>query len=143
MATDLYLDVATVRLVRESCCNCSVVFAMPSELCDRRRNDHQTFYCPNGHPQYYTGKTDAQKERERREAAERDLEFVRQQRDSALKSNSGLRAVATRRARDLERLEERVLAGVCPCCHRTFQNLHRHVKTKHPAFAKKRKGVAA
>lgn len=29
---------------------------------------------------------------------------------------------------------ERVKAGVCPCCNRTFQNLQQHMANKHPEF---------
>lgn len=28
--------------------------------------------------------------------------------------------------------KRRALAGVCPCCTRTFQNVQRHMKSKHP-----------
>lgn len=39
---------------------------------------------------------------------------------------------AAKKTKKLKRLEKRVHAGVCPCCTRTFQNLQRHMKTKHP-----------
>jgi DNA repair exonuclease SbcCD ATPase subunit len=34
------------------------------------------------------------------------------------------------------RIKNRASNGVCPCCNRTFQNLARHMHTKHPDFAK-------
>lgn len=36
---------------------------------------------------------------------------------------------ATRRAK--QRLQDRVRNGVCPHCHRSFQNLKRHIASKH------------
>jgi len=37
---------------------------------------------------------------------------------------------------ELTKLKKRVTNGVCPCCHRSFQNLRRHMATKHPNEAK-------
>jgi hypothetical protein len=31
-------------------------------------------------------------------------------------------------------LKKRVANGVCPCCHRSFVALRRHIETKHPEF---------
>lgn len=33
------------------CCICGITFAMPAAYESRRRDDHQQFHCPNGHPQ--------------------------------------------------------------------------------------------
>lgn len=38
---------------------------------------------------------------------------------------------------DLERKQRRVARGVCPCCNRSFENLQRHMKTKHKELLKK------
>jgi hypothetical protein len=35
----------------------------------------------------------------------------------------------------LARLRKRAKHGVCPCCKRTFQQLARHMKQKHPEFS--------
>lgn len=32
--------------------------------------------------------------------------------------------------------KNRIGNGVCPCCNRTFQNLARHINSKHPDFKK-------
>jgi len=34
----------------------------------------------------------------------------------------------------LEQQLKRVKSGVCPCCKRSFAQLQRHMKTKHPGF---------
>ena len=36
------------------------------------------------------------------------------------------------KGKQLTRLQKRIHAGVCPCCNRTFTNVARHMKTKHP-----------
>jgi hypothetical protein len=45
-----------------------------------------------------------------------------------------LEAEAAEHAKTARKLS-RVSAGVCPCCNRTFQNVARHMKTKHPDIA--------
>jgi hypothetical protein len=32
------------------------------------------------------------------------------------------------------RIRNRIAAGVCPCCTRTFKNVARHIKDKHPTY---------
>lgn len=54
MATDPKLNLP-VELVLHDCISCGVRFAMPKHLEDRRRQDHQGFFCPNGHSAIYTG----------------------------------------------------------------------------------------
>jgi len=36
---------------------------------------------------------------------------------------------------ELKRVKRRINGGVCTCCNRTFTNLARHMKTKHPVVA--------
>lgn len=43
------------------CSQCGIVYGLPKEFAAARRNDHKTFTCPNGHPQYFPQETDADK----------------------------------------------------------------------------------
>jgi DNA repair exonuclease SbcCD ATPase subunit len=115
----------TEKLQTLACCGCGVQFAIPESLEKNRRDDHKTFHCPNGHPNYFPAKTEAEKlkedlakEKQRREMAERE---------AAMEARRAINA-----QNELARVQKRVKNGVCPCCNRTFQNLHRHMKTKHP-----------
>lgn len=36
--------------------------------------------------------------------------------------------------RELKKIQTRVKGGVCPCCNRSFVQLTRHMKTKHPDY---------
>ena len=62
--------VGTTQLVVEECCNCCALFAMTVEFKAKRLIDHKSFYCPAGHKQYYTGKSNEEKLRERLTNAE-------------------------------------------------------------------------
>jgi hypothetical protein len=52
-----------IKLEQHTCAyhGCGVSFWMPEAFGERRREDHQRFFCPNGHPLVYKGQTDAQK----------------------------------------------------------------------------------
>jgi hypothetical protein len=121
----------------ETCFACNVQFAMTSAMMAALRRSHATFYCPMGHAQHYTAKSDAEAERDRTNAAQaRANEY-----QHAL-------AVAQRKLEEEKaeraRMERRIHRGVCPCCSRTFSNLAAHMKTKHPKqIAGKPKGEIA
>lgn len=123
-----------VELVVETCCKCGTTFAMTEELQKARRRDHMLFYCPLGHGQYYSGKSDEEKLREQLERAQKeikrvqaDYEYEWSTRKAAERSLSATRGVLTR-------TKNRIAKGVCPCCNRTFQNLGRHMQGQHPDY---------
>jgi len=61
----------------------------------------------------------------------REQEWREELRDNNVsleKSNRALRGVATRRKNQLNKVKK----GVCPCCDRFFENVYKHMKTKHP-----------
>jgi DNA repair exonuclease SbcCD ATPase subunit len=118
-----------VRLVTEECYSCGVLFAMPQTLREKLLADHsRNFYCPNGHDQHYIGKTDAQLAQERAERLERQLA----NRDEDLRAE---RAAHRATKGNVTKLRKRVANGVCPCCNRSFANLHRHMENQHPDYA--------
>ena len=67
------LDFSTVE-----CCSCGVMFAMPQVLNESRLKDKNAFFCPNGHSQVYTGKTQAEKKvEELQKAIEESSNIIR------------------------------------------------------------------
>lgn len=99
-----------------TCCNCGIVFALPSTLKARLKRDGGSFYCPCGHGQHFT---------------ENEVGRLRGLLEQANRKNTQLADECAKHIAKQKRLEERVHAGVCPCCNRTFQNLARHMATKH------------
>ena len=47
-------------MIQITCCKCAVLFSMTEALHGQRREDHKTFFCPNGHRQYFTGENKAE-----------------------------------------------------------------------------------
>ena len=110
------------------CCTCGLSFVVPISWKEHRVKQRNTFWCPNGHLQSFIGRTEEQRlrdelahERHRREQAEAGRDHAEHRRRGTLGA--------------LRKTQKRIKNGVCPCCHRTFGNVARHMATQHPAFA--------
>jgi hypothetical protein len=120
------------RLVVTTCW-CGMVHAVPEELRDYQLRQHRdgrtmiSIYCPLGHARVRAGKGEAARLREKLEAEYAKAARLTAEADQLFASNSALKGAATK-------ARKRAKAGVCPCCNRTFQQLARHMKSKHPNF---------
>lgn len=114
--------------VIEDCCDCFMPFALTEEFKKRRIKDKAWFYCPNGHPQHYVGKTDEQLLYEEKQRTASALEDARIARAEAQRLEEQLHMSR----REGQRQAQRSKGGACPCCNRTFVQLARHMKTQHP-----------
>lgn len=104
------------------CASCGIIWGLPVRYEQLRRDDHKGFYCPNGHSQWFPHKSEAEELREQLKAEQAKL------------ANAQFELMAVEKK--LKRTEKRIKNGVCPCCHRQFVQLTRHMKTKHPEFAR-------
>lgn len=98
-----------------SCCcsQCGINYYVPENWENKRRQQHDTFYCPNGHNQYFPHETEAEKYKRKSEVLADQVRMEREQREK------------------LERQLARVKKGTCPKCNRHFTNVERHMKSKH------------
>ena len=80
------------KIVEETCCKCHVLFWITAKHQSQLMKCKNIFYCPNGHPQSYTGETEEIK----RKRAERLLDNAQRSKDALMRSNSALRGVVTR-----------------------------------------------
>ena len=101
------------------CGACGIVFWVPEQFYKERRESGGDWHCPNGHARVF-----------------RELEVDSLKRDLArandVKRIAEARAVAAERS--LTRLKVRIARGVCPACNRSFQDLARHMTTKHTGY---------
>ena len=118
------------------CPSCGVLHAFPRILYDaaRRKKVNGSITCPNGHSWHYTGDTELEIVRRERDHLKQQMAYkddminrVLADRDKATKE---LKATT----KQLKAVKTRTGNGVCPCCHRTFSQLQRHMNTKHPEF---------
>jgi hypothetical protein len=121
------------------CARCNIDFGIGDDFMRRRREDHEDFYCPNGHPNVYRGPTEVEKERDR---LKRQLEFSRARASAA--EDQAETAERRRRAQKAvnTKMKKRAAAGLCQVCNRTFQNVHDHMETKHPDYPEADHGTA-
>lgn len=120
------------------CYRCKCKVFLPDELyhAAKRGAGSVSFYCGYGHPMVFcVGESDLDKMRRERDrlaqrVAERDDQITHQR---EIAEAAERRAAAARG--QVTKIKNRVGKGVCPCCNRTFENLHRHMSTQHPTFA--------
>lgn len=123
----------TTTLSVLTCGECSVPFAIPSNMHQRVKADGSQFFCPNGHMIRYSETENKRLQRQLANSREcldwtqGQLTHERDQRQAAERSASAYKGRVTR-------LKNRAAAGVCPCCSRHFENVERHMNTKHPGF---------
>jgi len=60
------------------CAACAMFFAIPAQFMRNRRRDHEEFYCPSGHKNYYTGKSDIEIAKEKTDNALREVDKLRE-----------------------------------------------------------------
>lgn len=124
----------TIKLVKEECCVCAMVFAMPLDFYNRCRDKgpDKSFFCPNGHSQSY-----------RNSRLKQEIDRLADENQQLQQSRFSLQNQLTEKEMALKKLnnsiklkDKRLKAGVCPCCNRTFKQLANHMKSKHPEFSK-------
>ncbi|WP_127524014.1 hypothetical protein [Mesorhizobium sp. Z1-4] len=129
----MYGDTTELHVLQ--CGNCGVWHAIPKMMFDTCVEEGGFWQCPNGHSRgYREGRRD-------REAVRRERDQLKQrlaQKDDEITRQRELREAAERSASarkgQITKLKKRATAGLCPCCNRSFQNLHRHMTSQHPKY---------
>lgn len=128
MTTRTYSGVMT-----ETTCWCGIHYAVPSELYNEVSRQHRDgrrqtdIYCPLGHTWTFAGEGEAERLRKQLDRERQRLDATRDLLAHEERSHAATRG-------HLTRVKKRVAHGVCPCCHRTFKQLERHMKAKHPEY---------
>ncbi len=74
----------TVNLSTCNCSVCGIVYAVPCNYRETRRDDHKTFHCPNGHRQCFPDEPDESRE-EVLEEENQTLEYEKEKLEASLK----------------------------------------------------------
>jgi len=134
MITETFIQ----NLIVEECCNCGVTFAMTRAYYKQRQADKLNFFCPSGHPQHYSRSTE-QRLQSVIDRKNQEIESIHGNLQRQISENVTLEYQRRSEKAKVTKIKNRIANGVCPCCKRTFQNLHRHMTNQHPDF--KTKGV--
>ncbi len=118
-------QVVTQEFETINCSECGTTFAIPVHFYKELHSSKRTWTCPNGHQRVFLAesveaqlKKELATEKQRREMAEREVAMEKKRVEYAENVT--------------KRLRKRIANGMCPCCKRSFQNLRRHMATKHP-----------
>lgn len=115
-------------LTKHTCYNCGILYAIPEGFDNRCRSEQdKTWYCPNGHATIYSTSDVTKLKRQLAQEVSRH-----DQTRANLKETKKNLIV---KKGQITKLKKRVSHGVCPCCHRSFTNLRRHMDTKHPKYS--------
>jgi len=127
----LSVKLKTTTCYREGC---HALIILPHDSMLDLMQSREVFYCWRGHAQHFTGKTDAERAieernaaRDERDRAKREVEYYRARADKMERSRAAYKGRVTR-------IKKRIGNGVCPCCNRTFSNLGRHMASQHPGY---------
>lgn len=116
-------------------CGC-VDFAVPDSTYKRWHNTHCNWHCPTcGASRHFVAQSEAEKARAERDQARIELATVRTYADELRDQRDQEKRRAISYRGHLSRTKKRIAQGVCPCCQRTFAQLSRHMKAKHPDYA--------
>lgn len=124
----------THTLETMTCVDCGMQFAAPAGYETERRKDGRPFYCPNGHSMSFK-ETEADRLRKQLAARDREIEFQKNQRRYADDERQRVQRQLIAAKGQATKLRKRVACGVCPACKRTFDNVARHMQSKHPDYA--------
>ena len=113
-----------VSLEIEDCCVCGGPIALTETMLRVAQENHSTFYCPVGHQNYYPGKSEAEELREKLKAEQEKAQILAHKLELT-------EHWAEEGRKELAKAKKRAHAGVCPECNRTFQNVSRHMQSKH------------
>jgi hypothetical protein len=120
-----------------TCGECGGVYAIAEKFREQSQKEGTTWRCPypgcHVHWGYANNSENAQ--------LKRQLEAERQRVERAenrARMAASRQGIAERSARaykgQVTKVKRRVGNGVCPCCNRTFSDLARHMKGKHPDY---------
>lgn len=129
----------TIELEVEDCRVCGVPHAIPKAMRTEKYNNGGAWYCPNGHHIGWTAgncKTGLQKLREENARLSSKVHYQSEQLGAERKRTAAAKAEA-------EKERKRIANGVCRCCNRSFQNLRRHIATKHPEIVPEKLALPA
>lgn len=117
-----------ITLEKVECGGCGGIFALSSHFIETKKRESGGFTCPYCSEKrgWWTSRADELKKE--LELKMKELTAVK----CEVWRERGLKEAA-------EKKVHRATNGVCTCCNRSFVNLQRHMKTKHPEITKSTK----
>lgn len=127
----------TVELTEINCGQCGGTYAINERKRAKCNEDGTGWHCPYCQTDWGYFKN-GENARLKRELEEERAKVAQERKRKEWAEQEAKNADARRAAAvgQVTKLKKRIAGGACPCCKRSFQNLHRHMTTKHPDFTK-------
>lgn len=123
--------VENVTLESQSCWNCGGTYALNAHFVNTRREDGKSWHCPYCEKGTRFSETESEKLKKEVEYQKNRVIAEQQCHDQ---TKAELRETEQRRRAEKgakTRIKNRIERGVCIHCNRSFQDLQRHMATKH------------
>ena len=122
------MESMTVQLVGYAVHGCGHMVWLDEDHVREIKKTKESFYCPRcGNTNYFPAKTEEQKLRAELEHQTKLTQWAKMEAKHSENRRRAEKAAKTR-------IKNRIAKGVCPCCNRAFENVQRHMATKHPDY---------
>lgn len=128
MSASERLEILTVALQAYVVKGCGHVVWLDANHVAEIQKSKASFYCSRcGNGNYFPGETEEERLKKLLDIERKRTQWAERKATNAENKRRAEKAAKTR-------IKNRVAKGVCPCCNRTFENLQRHMTTKHPDY---------
>lgn len=122
-------------LTKISCGECGGVYAIGERYRQQCHTEGTCWTCPYCKISWgYANNSENARLKDENERLQRHLGYANEAVEYHRKESDHFRASRNAVKGVLTKVKRRVANGVCPCCKRTFANLHEHMKQQHPTF---------
>lgn len=113
------------------CGECAIEFYVPDWFYKERKEEGEGWSCPNGHRRIFKEPEIDQLRRER-DRLKQETARLEDEAKKAWGVAAAERLQAEKAKKETAKVKKRAISATCPCCNRSFANVARHMKSKHP-----------
>lgn len=128
----LFDNAVSVEMTYVTCYKCGVLFGMPQGLYGKLIQNHNSFFCVNGHSQAFLAKSEADKLRDEKVRLQAQLDQSRAAADNWRKRTEQTERSLSATKGVVTGMKRRLAKGKCVRCSKSFHDLAEHMKTTHP-----------
>lgn len=131
-----------VEFLVVTCGECGGTYGIASRYAQQKKDEGGSWHCPYCQVGWGYGETTLDRLMKEKRELKLKLEREETRRRWEQRQKEQARAEATHEAARangfkgaMVKAKKRVGRGVCPCCNRSFEDLRRHMASKHPEYA--------
>lgn len=118
-----------------NCGECGGTYAINARYQRQKKEEGGFWHCPYCETGWGYAESELKKLKKQLEAEKKRTQWAARARERAEEEAAHQAARARGFKGAMVKTKKRVGRGVCPSCNRSFENLRRHMETKHPEYA--------